>query len=166
MSRAYRAAHDIGNLFERHAAPESGDNDLAVVCRQAFQSLDGGIGIQAVDLALGEPADRLGRYRFAPLPTSISFASVNGTIAYDAIKPGDSVHGQSSLHRQLAKRFLDNVFGRGTPLPGKQHQARGVRVDQSCKLPAGHFMIKTTRGERFSADLVRHKKAKWRRHSF
>ena len=62
----------------------------------------------------------------------------NGPIADDAIKPGHRMFRGLGLRGQLEERFLDDIFGYGTPLPRVQHQRRRVCVNQTAQQFRSH----------------------------
>ena len=64
-----------------------------------------------------------------------------GGVADDAKQPGHRIVGWRSLVDQLEEGFLDDVFGRRTPLAGVQHQCRPVSFRQWPEQFRSHHLI-------------------------
>ena len=70
----------------------------------------------------------------------------NGPVADDAIEPCHRMFRRLGLRGELQKRFLDDIFRDGTPLPRVQHQRRRVCVDQTAQEFRSHRYHDAGRG--------------------
>lgn len=67
--------------------------------------------------------------------------SSDGSVADDAVEPGDDLIRGLQLGGQFDKRILDDIWSSRSPLPGEQLQGRGMAVEEAP--------------QRFRGDVVR-----------